>query len=80
MQTYTYTIYDGDPSRSGPCAWPSHQLVEMRGRSLAAIKARVAQEMTQEGRACGAYASGDRLWANIWDEAGVLVASPTVTL
>jgi len=24
MSNYTYTIYDADPARSGPCEWPSH--------------------------------------------------------
>ena len=80
METYAYTIFDGDPSRSGPCAWPSHEDVEIRGRSLVAIVARITREMRREGRACGAYTAGDRLWARVWDDAGIIVASPMVTL
>jgi len=33
MNTYTYTIYDGDPLESGPCEWPSHTEIKLRATS-----------------------------------------------
>lgn len=80
MQTYTYTIFDGDPSASGPCSWPSHEDVEIRGRSLDAIEQRILAEARRAARTCGQYQHSDRLWALIWDADGISVRKAVTTV
>lgn len=76
---FTYTIFDGDPSSSGPCAWPSHSDVEIEGEAEAALEA-VLSVAEIEGSTCGEYAHGDRLWVLLWDADGEIVGDGSVVL
>ena len=81
MNTYTYTIYDGDPTESGPCEWPSHTNIELRATCPRNALRRAFTTARRIGRACGEYSRGDRLWITVWDEAGIIVrGSDSITL
>jgi hypothetical protein len=77
---YTYTIYDADPSVAGGCAWPSHQDIPIEGDDIETVCAAVEDEMRSVGRACGAYESGERLWADVYEDDGTIARTLTVTL
>ena len=80
METYTYTIFDGNPAEGGPTAWPTYTEVEIMARTPANAVRRVEREMRREGRDCGAYERGARLWYLIWDSEGLIIAEGSVTL
>lgn len=74
-----YTIYDGDPDRCGPCAWPSHEDIDLDARDVLAALAEIEGIARQEARDCGQYEAGDRLWLQVWNDDGV-VWGRTITL
>lgn len=78
MNTYTYTIFDGDPNTSGPCSWPTHENIQTRGRSPESVARRVLEEARKEARACGEYGTGDALWVTIWQDDQVVLTQRTV--
>ena len=77
---FRYTIFDGDPSSSGPCAWPGHSEVELVATSSAVALEAALSVADIEGSTCGEYAHGDRLWVLVWDADDELVADGVVTL
>ena len=61
----TYTIFDGNPATSGPCAWPDHEDVEIDAASVDKAEEAIREIMERNG---GEYDDGDKLWAIIWDD------------
>lgn len=80
MNTYTYTIFDGNPAVSGPCAWPSHDAIEVRATNPGNVLQRALRVARVEGGTSRAYHRGDRLWVEVWDEDGTIVASGSTVL
>ncbi len=76
----TYTIFDGNPSESGPCAWPNHEGLPITEDTPDEALQKALAVAEAEGRECGEYAPGDRLWVEVWDEDGINVASGSVAL
>lgn len=83
MANYTYTIFDGDPSQSGPCAWAGHE-----GITIEADNDRDAENQVQVilGEECAGlcdadeYRVGDTIHAIVWNDAGRIVATPSYAL
>lgn len=74
---YTYTIFDADPSQSGPCAWPSHEDVEVEADSPEEALAEALSEAASTGDMWGEYEPGDVLHVLVWDADGQVVAQGT---
>jgi hypothetical protein len=74
MATFTYSVFDADPTQSGPCAWPSRENREIEAARAADALTTVIPDVLEEARVCGQYASGDTLWITVWDEDDVIVA------
>lgn len=81
MTTYTYTIYDADSDHHAAPggAWPAHDGLTIRARSVESAVRRIRAIMRREGCSCGQYTSADTLVAYLWDENDVIVASPVET-
>lgn len=80
MFEYTYTIFDSNPTTSGPSAWPTHNGVGIRARALDSAEDRIIRLARREARECGAYRQGDRLWYIIWDDGGVIAREGSISL
>lgn len=78
MSALTYTVYDGDPASSGPCAWPSHDGVEVEAGSVDALLAMVTPSVIAMAVRCGQYDAGDSLWIVVWDEDGIVLSTSRV--
>jgi hypothetical protein len=76
---YTYTIFDSDPAVGGPCAWPSHDGVDIEADSdsEALDDVRDALEIEACGLSAPDYDVGDRLYATVWGDDGVTVGTIT---
>lgn len=61
---YTYTIFDSDPAVAGPCAWPTHEDVEVTGTLEDVIT-----EATDEAECDGE--PGETLHVLVWDADGI---------
>lgn len=74
MATYTYTIFDANPAQSGPSSWPSHEDIEIEADSDDGARELVRAEIESEALGLDApdYSPGDKIWANIWDEDGIV--------
>jgi hypothetical protein len=53
MTSYTYTIFDAPPS-SGPCAWPSHDDVQIDSESPESALRAALDQAEIHGDSCGA--------------------------
>lgn len=71
--TYTYTIYDSDPSTSSGPAWPDHEDVELEADSDEAAIAAVRAVMATEHMG----SVGDRIYAIVWNADQMIVGQPT---
>ena len=70
MNTYTYTIFDGNPSSNGPCEWPSHTDIEIEAETHEEALDEALAEADIQGSTCGQYSTGDKLWILVWDSEG----------
>jgi hypothetical protein len=73
MTSYTYTIFDAPPS-SGPCAWPSHDDVQIDSESPESALRAALDQAEIHGDSCGEYEPGHVLHVLVWDESGQIVA------
>jgi hypothetical protein len=80
MAHFKYTIFDGDPMVAGPCAWPSHEDVEVESDSPEDVLADALGEAESTGDTCGEYNTGDDLHVIVWDADGQVVAQGTHTV
>lgn len=81
--TYTYSIFDADPSASSVDACPGHDDREVEAEDDEAVlgDVRDALEIVAAGLSVAdGYEVGQRLFALIWDADGTIVATPTYEL
>lgn len=81
--TYTYTIYDADPNMSGSCAWPQAVGIEIDADSDDEARDKVCSVLEIEASGLSeadGYSAGDRLWADVWDTDGTIIAQLTYEL
>ena len=77
-KTIEVTVYDANPSQSGPSAWPETYTAKIvDGRISAGCRARIARDARKCG---GEYNKGDRLWLIARDANGINVAEDTIRL
>lgn len=80
MATYTYSIFDADPSASSvdACAGHDDREVEAEDNETVVRDVRDALEIVAASlSAADGYEVGQRLYALIWDAGGTIVATPT---
>ena len=81
--TYTYTIFDADPSASSGAAWPTHQDIEIEAASDEDALEAVLDVISIESAGLSAddgYEVGQSLYAIVWDADGIIVGQLTYTL
>lgn len=71
ISRYSYTIFDVTPARGDiNSRWPSATGVVVFAADPESVWAVALARAESEGRACGEYSAGDRLWVTVWDAAG----------
>lgn len=70
MSEFTYTIFDGNPSESGDCAWPSHTGIEIEADNVEQAMESAKTVARQVAKECGQYAHGDRVWVMVYEDSG----------
>lgn len=79
MPDFTFTIFDGHPSQNRDRAWPHHRDVSISAASVHDAAVAVEKIVESEGRACGEYSEGTKLWYRIWND-GIIACTDYVVL
>lgn len=72
MNTYTYTIYDANPTECGHCLWPTHDGVEIEAENVEAALLHALAEAKCLGDSCDEYECGDVLHVQVWESNGTV--------
>lgn len=81
--TYTYTIFDADPSTSGPRAWNAHSDIEVEASSDDDAISQVRDILRRAGAgldAADGYEAGQQIFALVWTSDGGVVEKLAYTL
>jgi hypothetical protein len=79
MTDFTFTIFSGHPSQHRDRAWPQFHRVAISAASVHAAAIAVEEIVESEGRRCGEYREGAKLWYRIWND-GIIACTDYVVL
>lgn len=80
---FTYTIFDASPHVSSGTAWDTHTEESIEADSIEDAIQEVGDVLEIEAAGLSTadgYEAGQRLYALVWDEDGVIVGEPTYAL